>query len=187
MSIGRLFREADRDLQILLVAGAVLYAADLAGGAVASGFLLAVPPLVWRFALPRPLPFMGLSRGDLRFTLLALAVALPCVVLPGAYAAARWGGLAGGGALSLLVAAGGEVFYRGFLLFGLERRFGAFPAAALTAMLFAAARAPSPIFVGPVLAGGFLLAYLGLRTRSLLAPAAITAAVAALVSLFSAY
>jgi membrane protease YdiL (CAAX protease family) len=160
------------------------------------------PALLWRFALGRPLLFMGLARGDFRFGLKLLALALPLIVVPLAFISSRIPDLrveyplASGVSASLtglllyegaylLYYLGYEAFFRGFLLFGLERRIGPFSAVGVTTLVTLAFHMGKPEGeVWGALAAGLLFGWLALRTRSFLYPFVIHAAMGILLDVF---
>ena len=225
MSVRRLFKEADRDIVVLLTAAGALLALQMNYGSARFGawalggeardpaavgwlflavFLLfgVVPALVWRLWIRRPLLLMGLSGGDRRYALRMLVWLLPFVVAPLMFLASLLPDLraeyplarglpSGAGAVLLYEVAyllyylGWEAFYRGFLLFGLERRIGSFPAAALTTLISTAVHMGKPEGeVWGALIAGFLFAWLALRTRSFIWSFVVHAAVGVLIDLF---
>jgi membrane protease YdiL (CAAX protease family) len=143
---------------------------------------------LWRGFLGRPLSDIGIGAGDLRFTGKMLLVFLPFVVLPAVWITAHdpeiraeyplATGLGDSVSLLLLYEAcyllyylGWEVFYRGLLVLGLEKRIGAFAAVGVSTLVSTAIHYGKPAGeVWAAVVAGVLLGWLALRTRSLIGP-----------------
>lgn len=137
-------------------------AAQLAGGAALLGCAALFSPAA-----------LGLGRDRLPARLLGAAALVVVLLLP---AAVRWTGelpLGGGlAAVTVVVAAGEEVAFRGALFAAFERASGG-PAAVLgTTLAWTAAHALShpPLFLVAVAAAGLLLGCWRLYARDLVAP-----------------
>lgn len=144
--------------------------------------------LVGRVVLKIPLREMGLGLGDLRLGLRGALVtylifAAP-VVLGGSgmadvgaeyplskAAAASWGALASYSVLYGVYYVGWEVHFRGFMLFGLARKLGQWPAifcAMVPSVLVHAGKPPGETF-GAIFAG-LVWGWLAFESRSILGP-----------------
>jgi membrane protease YdiL (CAAX protease family) len=158
--------------------------------------------VLWRGILKRPLKGIGIGAGDLGFTLKMLGFCLPFIVLPAVWITASDPeiraeyplavGLAGSTSLLLLYEAcyllyyvGWEVFYRGLLVLGLEKRIGPFAAVGVSTLVSTAIHYGKPqgeIWAAAI--AGFLLGWLVLRTRSLIGPFVFHAAAGVMTDLF---
>ncbi len=144
---------------------------------------------------------LGVRMGDWRFGWKSVAVATPLLVpvlylnalnpeFQAEYPLTKLAGLSAGTfalwQLSRLVYyAAWEYFFRGYMLFGLERRMGAFPAIAVQTMASTVIHIGKP--EGEMLAAivaGVLFGALALRTRSMLYPFALHWIVGLLTDLF---
>jgi membrane protease YdiL (CAAX protease family) len=153
-----------------------------------------VPWLVARTAFQRKGSELGLQLGDARYGFVAVAIGLP-VALAAAYlgsldpamqaeypiARSAWRSFA------LIVATEGfylvyylgwEFLFRGWMLMGLERRLGALPAILVQTIPSALAHIGKPISESfAAILAGLLFGYLAYRTRSILYPLLLHAAV----------
>ena len=146
-----------------------------------------LPAAVWRNGLRRPLAGMGLGREGLGLSAKLVLVGLPLIVLV-ALVAARIPEvraeyplaraldredprLVAYEAAYVLYYIGYEAFFRGFLLFGTERRGGPTLAVGLTTLVTTALHLGKPggEVIGAAIVG-IVFGAMALRTRSILAP-----------------
>jgi uncharacterized protein len=144
--------------------------------------------VVGRFVLKLPLRDMGLGLGDLRLglegALVTYVIFAAPVVLGGSgmadvgaeyplskAAAASWSALAVSSLLYGVYYVGWEIHFRGFMLFGLARKLGAWPAilvAMVPSVLVHAGKPPGETF-GAIFAG-LVWGWLAFESRSILGP-----------------
>ncbi len=161
-----------------------------------------VPCLVYRGLLGLPLRDLGIGAGDRGYGLRFTAVVVPLLVVPAMLLAARLPDVRTeyplargiGSALGpfllfeaayLLYYVGWEIFFRGFLVLGLERRIGALPAVALSTLVSTAVHYGKPEGeVWGAVVVGVIFGWLAIRTRSVLYPFLLHAAVGILTDVF---
>jgi len=168
-----------------------------------AAFLLmfGVPALVSRFGLGRPLRDSGLELGDIHRGLRMVAVLLPFALLT-AYLAAKDPSIRAAyplakGAVSrlglfILVEAcylifylGWEFFFRGFMLFGLQRHYGSLVAILIQVIPSTLVHIGKPYSENlAAIAAGFILGYVAIRTRSIFYPMLLHAVVGIGTDLF---
>jgi membrane protease YdiL (CAAX protease family) len=156
--------------------------------------MLVVPGLAVKWALRQRLRDYGMQLGDVRYGLRCVALALPAALLI-AYAASGDAAVQAEYPLAkdamhhlgwfvtvelfyLVYYVGWEFFFRGFMLFGLEGPFGAILAIlvqTIPSTLVHIGKPASEAFAA--IGAGLLLGYLAIRTRSILYPLLLHAAV----------
>jgi membrane protease YdiL (CAAX protease family) len=152
--------------------------------AVACLTLGVLPALIIKLVFHDRLGGYGLGRGDARYNLLFVLLGA-LVVIPLGYISSRnpeFRALspqlhcARGSAslfllssgLYLLYYVGYEVFFRGYLLFGIEKRLGPWPAILITTMTTTLVHITRPAGeYAAALIAGFIFGYVALRTRSI--------------------
>ncbi|MHC4469579.1 MAG: CPBP family intramembrane glutamic endopeptidase [Planctomycetota bacterium] len=160
------------------------------------------PALLWRTAVRAPLGEIGLTLGDARFGLKITGIATVVVILPLMYVASRLGEVQDAYPMAegvgdstkvfllyeiayLLYYLGWETFFRGYLTLGLAGRIGPFPAVALSTLVSTAIHYGKPVAeVWGAVVAGFLFGWLAIRTRSVVWPLVVHAAVGVLNDLF---
>ena len=147
-------------------------------------FLGIVPILIIRFGLHDRLGDYGLGphepKYNLIFVLIGAAVVIPlgyfsshnpdfqrlCPQIRCARGSVQLFLISSG--LYLLYYIGYEVFFRGYLLFGIEKRLGGWPAILITTMATTLVHITRPAGeYGAALIAGFIFGYVALRTRSI--------------------
>ena len=156
--------------------------------------MLVIPGLIVRWGLGQRLRGYGMQLGDARYGFRCVALALPVAFLI-AYAASGDAAVQTEYPLAkdamhhlgwfltvelfyLVYYAGWEFFFRGFVLFGLERRYGAILAIlvqTIPSTLVHIGKPASEAFAA--IGAGLLFGYLAVRTRSILYPLLLHAAV----------
>lgn len=156
----------------------------------AIGFLLmfAIPAVIARVVFKKPLRDFGLGLGDAKFGFTFVAIAAPLILLlaysgsltasiQAEYPLARSAVhslplfLAAETAYVFLYYFGWEFFYRGFMLFGLEKHYGALAAILIQTIpstIVHIGKPASETFAAII--GGLVFGYLAIRTRSLIYP-----------------
>jgi len=163
--------------------------------------MFALPALISTVWLKRDLHEFGLQRGDTRRGLRMVGMGLPLALLI-AYLAARdpfiraeyplAKGVMPHLALFALVEAcylvyylGWEFFFRGFMLFGLQRHYGPLAAILIQVIPSTLAHIGKPYSeTWAALLGGLVLGYIAIRTRSIFYPMVLHAAVGIGTDLF---
>jgi len=161
-----------------------------------------VPCVVWKAVLRRDLREIGIAAGDVAAGTRITLPALVLLVLPATFLSSRLAEIRSEYPLAadvgrsasvfllyqgayLLYYVGWETFFRGYLVLGLADRIGPLPAVGLSTLVSTAVHLGKPCAeVWGAVAVGFLFGWLALRTRSILWPLIVHAAVGVLNDVF---